>query len=359
MDQLRNQKELARDHLSTAWPAIKDQAAKAKLDEAIQNVIVCGCGDSHHAASALSFGFSALAPVHCQPAHSMHAARYLLPELGEQAKHTLVIAISASGEVARTIEALEMAASVGANTLAFTGNAGGTLARTAQRAIVFAGPQLPHGPGLISYLSSLLMGYALIYRIAETPIGRKMDRAITQLFTDMEPWIEDRWERGVRFAESGEDGTCVFIGSGPAYASALFGAAKLLEASGEPAWGQDVEEWAHLEYFGARPDMRTWLLSAAGRSFSRELEVRAAAEAIGRRWHEDRWQQLETDFGELNEILAPLVLWAGPCGYAWRRTTIRGETPFRNFSGGRDRAEGGGASRIRSSARSVDYGENG
>ena len=359
MDQLRNQKDLASDHLSKAWPAIMDQAAGVNISGEIQNVILCGCGDSHHAALAVSLGFSALAHVHCQATHSMYVARYLLPELGEQAQHTLVISISASGEVARTIEALEVAEYVGANTLAFTGNAGGTLARTAQKAIVFAGPQLPHGPGLISYLSSLLMGYALIYRMAEAPIQREMDRAMQMLFTDLETWIENRWDSGVRFAEEGEDGACVFLGSGPAYASALFGAAKLLEASGEAAWGQDVEEWAHLEYFGARADMRTWLLSAGGRSLSRELEVRAAAEAIGRKWHEDRWQQLETDFGELNEILAPLVLWAGPCGYAWRRSAILGETPFRNFSGGRDRAEGGGPSRIRSSERSVEFGGTG
>lgn len=328
-----------------------------EIDDQIQNVIICGCGDSHHAALGLSLGFSVLAQRRCQATHSMHAARYLLPDLGRQAERTLVIAISASGEVARTIEALEMAAHSGAKTLAFTGSGEGTLAGTAQQALVFSGPQLPHGPGLISYLSSLLMGYAVIYQMAEASRRSEMERAMMQLFAVSDSWVEERWESGVRFAEVGQDGACLFLGSGPAYGSALFGAAKLLEASGEPGFGQDVEEWAHLEYFEARPDTRTWLLSAGGRSLSREVEVRAAADAIGRTWHQDRWQQLEEDFGELNEILSPLALWAGTCGYAWRRTALKGEIPFRNFAGGRDRAEGGGPSRIRSSERSIEFGQ--
>jgi glucosamine--fructose-6-phosphate aminotransferase (isomerizing) len=287
----------------------------------------------------------------------MNAARYMLPQFRNTADSTLVIAISASGEVARTIEAIEMANHMGMSTLAFTGNPAGTLAKTAQDSLVLVGPELPHGPGLISYLTSLLMGYAVIEKMSEGGHGHRLDEAIARLIDVMEDWVEERWNAGEQFAAESEEGTCVFLGSGPAFGSALFGAAKLLEASGELAWGQDVEEWAHLEYFGAEAGLRTWLLSACGRSSSREHEVGLAAGAIGRKWHQDQWDRLASEYGELNEILSPLVLWAGPCGYASRRTEIRIETPFRGFGGGRDRKEGGGASRIRSSERVVEFGQ--
>ncbi|MGD2162475.1 MAG: SIS domain-containing protein [Anaerolineales bacterium] len=355
MDQLRNQREIAPKHIATTWPIVREQVLALPAFRDIRRIVICGCGDSHHASIGLSMGFSKLTSSTCYAVHSMHAARYLLPQYTDGAEKTLVVAISASGEVARTIEALEMANSMGMETVAFTGNPIGTLAQTSKNSIVFSGPELPHGPGLISYLTSLLMGYALMESMRESHAGERLDQALHKLIDVMEDWVRDRWDAGEQFAGESGDGICVFLGSGPAFGSALFGAAKLLEASGELAWGQDVEEWAHLEYFGTEADARTWLLSASGRSYSRELEIKAAAEAIGRQWHQDRWDRLKPEFGELNEILAPLVLWAGPSGYASRRTVIRQEIPFRNFGGGRDREEGGGASRIRSSERLLKF----
>ena len=59
----------------------------------------------------------------------------------------------------------------------------------------------------------------------------------------------------------------------------------------------------------------------------------------------------EWSYGQksLREVLSPLALWAGPVAYADSLMDRLGEEPFRGFSGGRDPAEGGGISRIRSS----------
>lgn len=352
-DQLKNQKDLATEHLTVSWPLIRDQAKTLPAYDEIDRIVICGCGDSHHASVGLAMGFSELTQATCIPANSMYASRYLLPQLKERARHTLVIGISGSGEVARTIEALEVADHINAPTLAFTGDADSSLTQVAGNSIVLEGPDLPHGPGLISYLSSLLMGFGLIVHMAPASNKDGIDQALKQLISEMEGWILSRWDNGIEFAEGPQEGLCVFLGSGPGFGSALFAAAKLLEASGEYAWGQDVEEWAHLEYFASSVPMRTWLLSANGRAASREAEVRAAAKAVGRNWHQDQWDKLKSDYGELNEILSPLVLWAGPSGYASAISEMLGEVPFRDFGGGRDRREGGGASRIRSSERVI------
>ncbi|MBK8021836.1 MAG: hypothetical protein IPK19_10535 [Chloroflexi bacterium] len=55
------------------------------------------------------------------------------------------------------------------------------------------------------------------------------------------------------------------LGSGPSYAAATFGATKLLEAAGTHCWVQDLEEWAHLQYFVAEPDTTgTFLMRLQG-----------------------------------------------------------------------------------------------
>ena len=56
----------------------------------------------------------------------------------------------------------------------------------------------------------------------------------------------------------------VFCGSGPNFGTVLFSAAKLLEASGDIAIAQDIEEWAHLQYFGKAVDTPTIIISSGG-----------------------------------------------------------------------------------------------
>ncbi len=152
-------------------------------------------------------------------------------------------------------------------------------------------------------------------------------------------------------AHAAEQRLVVFLGSGASHGAARFAAAKAIEAAGLAAWAQDVEEWAHLEYFCEPPSMATWLLSCQGRSSSREAEVIAAAERIGRRIRVSQWAAGAGWPQMARESLCPLVLWVGPALFAARAAEILGEAPFRGFSGGRERAEGGGASRIRTSQR--------
>ena len=62
----------------------------------------------------------------------------------------------------------------------------------------------------------------------------------------------------------------------------MFSAAKVLEASGDPALGQDTEEWSHLQYFIADNTIPAVLLSADGFDADRMAEVARAAQSIGR-----------------------------------------------------------------------------
>ena len=74
----------------------------------------------------------------------------------------------------------------------------------------------------------------------------------------------------------------VFVGDGPNYATALFSAAKVIEAAGRHAMGQDTEEWAHLQYFvNVDPATPTFLISPNRRGHAR-CRASRIAKRIGR-----------------------------------------------------------------------------
>jgi glucosamine--fructose-6-phosphate aminotransferase (isomerizing) len=288
----------------------------------------------------------------------MTAARYLVPRGRAVGKGVLLIGISVSGEVARTIEAVELANAQGMHTLALTGNRESSLTRAAQMTLSLQTPPLPAGPGLLSFLGSLMLGYAAAEALSEESKRDEIANSMKELPEVLEPWIEAEARAGEDFAEkTGGLSPVVFIGSGPALGMAMFAAAKLVEAAGVASWGQDVEEWAHVEYFAEPANTPTWLLSSGGRSHSREDEIASAAQAIERCWAVSRWQGHSRWSSETREVLSPLALWPGPAAFANRVASHLGEKPFRGFGGGRSEEEGGGPSRIRSSKRLQNLGD--
>jgi glucosamine--fructose-6-phosphate aminotransferase (isomerizing) len=352
-DSLTVQSAMAMGFIDDQWSIARHEADRLLSPHAdtIKRVIICGCGDSFHASLSAQMAFSAWSSRACQSVSAMNAARYTLPALPGGAD-CLVIGISASGEVARTREALGLAGKAGMQTLAITVNAESSLARESQLSLSLAMPPFPEGPGLLSFLASLLMCYASALALSGEDVQREVDATVARLLERLERWIAEEAAAGAEFAHLTSKGPPVlFMGSGPAYGMALFSAAKLAEAAGVLSWGEDVEEWSHIEYFCEPAASPLWLLSAHGRAASREIEIEEAAKCIGRRLLVSRWMGSPADNPGDREALAPLALWAGPAAYASHLATALGEVPFRGFAGGRSREEGGGASRIRSSWR--------
>lgn len=350
-DSLTRQAGLATAYLSQAWPGVLEQAREflATAGGGLRRVLVCGCGDSHCAALGAEFGLRHWSGLPLRGAESMQASRYLLDGAGPD---LLVVGISSSGEVARTLEAVEVARRAGARTLAVTCSSHSSLAACAEGAIAPSLPAFPPGPGLLSYLAALQACTAIAAVLSTGRTARRISELMDELPGLVEADRRSEEPAAEAFAEQvTEADQGVFVGSGPCRAAAEFSAAKVMEACGLYYRGQDVEEWSHLEYFVEPPGMPTWILSAGGRAATREAEVESAAAAIGRRLLVSRWQGGKDWSREEREALAPLALWVGPVAFAQRLMAERRAEPFRGFGGGRSAAEGGGASRIRSSDR--------
>ncbi len=345
---------MAADFVAEAWPQARERAwGDPGFDaDSIESVVICGCGDSYHAALSLEFAIAAWSGWPVRAAHAMGAARYLLTQFDGRAANALMVCISASGEVARTLEALEQAKVSGFRTLALTTQEFSSLASTAECSWATQVPDLPVGPGLLSHLGSLLMGYALAGLGAEPSQREAIDQSIARLPAKLVNWQREEEQKGRALADEIDPQLpLLYLGSGPAYGSALFAAAKAVEAAGISAWGQDVEEWTHVEYFSDPSHLPIWMLSSGGRSRSREQEVLVAATAIGRQVLESNWEGDPEWTGEVREALAPMMLWAGPAAFAGRLMERLSVRSFRGFAGGRSQEEGGGISRIRTSWR--------
>ena len=88
----------------------------------IKRVYLTGCGDSFHASLGAELAFNQFAGVPTQALSALTFSRYTvgyLPPTGP--KTNLVIAVSVSGVVSRTIEALQLALQAGAVGVALTG----------------------------------------------------------------------------------------------------------------------------------------------------------------------------------------------------------------------------------------------
>ena len=350
-DSLTVQADRASAFVVEVWPALLDQARRslAGWEDTLTTLLVCGCGDSHFAAQGSEFGLRLWTGRRARAATSMMAGRYLMQDAGAD---WLVIGISASGEVARTVEALEQAQHAGARTLAMTCTRNSTLTRTADAALVADLPEYPFGPGLISYLAALLGILAVGASLAQGAYRRRVAALIDSLPDQMSSAAAVQGEQGRAFADSvAEAPHGVFLGSGPAYGAAGFAAAKVLEASGVAYHAQDLEEWAHLEYFQEPADIPTWILTSGGLDATRVGEVDHAAQSVGRRLHVTRWLGSPQWSVEEREALSPFGLWPAPVAFAQRLMERLDREPFRAFGGGRSRTEGGGASRIRTSQR--------
>ena len=277
-----------------------DAAARNAFDfqtcTSIKRVYLVGCGDSHHAPVGAELAFHQLAGVPTQAMSALPFSRYtagFLPETGPNTN--LVICVSVSGIVSRTIEAMDMARQAGAVTVALTGNPTGPLADVAEHVFETAVPPLSDElsgmvvPGIRSYLASQIALLLAAIRIGEvrghlTTADADAERrqiadladAVEGAIAACEPVVDalvERWKDATLFE---------FVGAGPLYGVAMFSAAKVLEASGDAALAQETEEWSHLQYFASDADTPVILLSTNQFDAGRVSEVARAAKSIGR-----------------------------------------------------------------------------
>jgi glucosamine--fructose-6-phosphate aminotransferase (isomerizing) len=366
--------------LTTVFTELDETARKSLHPELIlslKRIFITGCGDSHHASLNSELAFKTLTGLPVEVATAMQFARYsagFIPQTGPFTN--LVIGISVSGEVTRTLEALNMARQAGATTLALSATPGSRVAMAGDVLFQVPNPAFPdpegvHIPGARSFFINQVALLLIAIRIGEvrgtltSPQATAIRNEIFALGKVIEETINSNESAIQKLAADWKDAKeFVFEGSGPNFGIALFTAAKVLEASGDPALGQDTEEWCHLQYFAKDANTPTFAITAAERDLSRVTEMVVAAKAIGRRvvviapktaLELTKLADAAFTFSPVREMFSHLVTQIPGLLFAAYRAEVVGEPFFRGFGGGRSTEGGGGISRIRTSELSKKW----
>jgi len=251
-----------------------------------QAVYTAGCGDSFYAGLACEMAFAHFCRLPVKALAAMQFARYEVDRLPQYAG---LFGISNSGQVSRSIEAVGLARAAGVDTIAVTGNSTSGIAREAAATVAVAIPAMGRSPGIRSYtvqlLSLLLCALHLgeLRQVISAAEARAWRQQLRDVAAFMAATIQTTDDRAKQVAERfGEAENWVFMGSGPSYATALFIAAKLVESCGANAWGQDIEEWAHIQFFNRQEHTPTCVIIPPGRSVDRALELLPYVKGIGR-----------------------------------------------------------------------------
>jgi glucosamine--fructose-6-phosphate aminotransferase (isomerizing) len=244
--------------------------------------VLTGCGDSHHAACAAELAFETIADLDCDAAPALRFLEYGAERVRRRA--TLVVAVSASGGTELVLRSVHRARELGARTLAVTGTAGSPLAQAAEHAVVVDLPDREPSPGIRTHQASLIGLLLVALRLAEAR-GVPVDRQRAELVAAAEAVAaaaEHARDRADLVDAIADQPTVVVAGSGPAWGSAQFAAAKLVEGAGMPAHAQDIEEWCHVERFTRPAHDPVILLAPPGRAHWRALDMAEKARSVGR-----------------------------------------------------------------------------
>ena len=254
------------DQVAALRPGFR--ALATEIADDLGEVVLTGCGDSFFAGLGVQLAFQRVAGVRCHALEALELARYDVRHI-PSIPRPLLVAISYSGEVGRTIEAAATASAFGWRTIALTGQAQGRLALAVERPMLMDVPTLGFTPGTSTYLAMLTALLVLAAELARSR-GRAaaadaLDSALTQA-PEQARWTLDAGDAPARVAAVAvaESPVTTYLGAGPSKASACFGAAKLFEGPQRYGVAQDLEEWAHEQYFVSRPGTPIVVVAPSG-----------------------------------------------------------------------------------------------
>ena len=249
---------------------LRRQVHEIGVAKPFRKVLLTGSGDSVIAALALETLFRANLDAEVRVVSSLQASRYEAFDT-----ETLVVAISVSGGVARTIEAVMRARDAGAQTLAVVARDGSQLGDAAHEQVRMASPMTRTTPHSRDYTATLLALAVVLERLTQRQftelehLPEVTNDVLDRAFVELRSWADDGPQT-------------IFLGAGPDAATARYAALKFWEGGSMRAIWDDLEEFAHGSQLMAAPGQSVVML-ASGPGAGRALEFRPGMEALGLR----------------------------------------------------------------------------
>jgi glucosamine--fructose-6-phosphate aminotransferase (isomerizing) len=268
-------------------PRLLYKEIREKVNFVPSKIYLAGCGDSYYCGLATRMAFEEWTHIPTEALQALEFSRYGLQFAPEGA---VAVTVSVSGKVSRTTECARYARSRGLHTIALTSNLEGPLANEAEIVIRLQYRNVGSGSGIgetLNYTATLLAEYCLAIRFGECS-GKLSSNDVEQLLARLEG-VADSIRKTMdicrpvleKFAPSiDENAKIIIAGGGPNYGTAMYGAAKIVEASHKNPVGQELEEWCHIQYYTTGPGSYSFILAPYGRSIDRAREVLKTIRAV-------------------------------------------------------------------------------
>ena len=245
----------------------------------LDHIYMTGCGDSVAVMIAVRSLFEQVLGIPCEPIQALDFTYYNYRPVNQR---TMLITLSSSGATTRTVEAMMLGRALGANTLALSNTPGSPLMVESDRGLIIhaerRGWPTQSSTAAMAILVELVLEMARV-RNADNSMISSLERTFHEIPALMTSTMESLNEGILQIAKKeSTKSVYLYAGGGPAYASALFGAAKVKECSPNHGIAIPLEEFHH--YNSQKAGDPLFLLAPAGPSIPRALDTLHE----GKRW---------------------------------------------------------------------------
>lgn len=292
-----------------------EHIAKDLSRSLFNKVYMVGCGDSLFSMMGVRSFWENLLGISVEPIQSLDFAYYYSGLVNE---NSLVITLSSSGKTPRTLEALLLARSKGAKTIALTNTIGTPMMDKADFSLYLHAER--RGWPTQSSTAAMVALIQLCFEVGKQRLAnlnlidnleKELNRVIDLINLSLQK--NDTLIKTIAIEELNKP-IYLFTGGGPAYVSALFGAAKLKELAPSHAIAIPLEEYHH--YRSQKANEPLFLIAPKGPSISRAIDT-------GRKGREnggivygvmtegdtslDSYVSKEIRLPEINEYFVPII----------------------------------------------------
>lgn len=215
-----------------------------------RHIIGCGCGDSNIAAFAVKEAFAHYLPdVTYEAVEAIELSRHY--NYGDLEPDTVALFISVSGEVLRTIEAMEQCKRHHVTTVAVTGTAASRMAKEADILYYENPPEGDNNAGLRTYYMNVISAIILAAAIGESREGKSYLRELRgqvkkyhdAFFSEFKKIDDACFAAAINWMDKKYLEVCA---DGPWFWSGKFIRAKIIELSGDACSCIDSENYKHV-----------------------------------------------------------------------------------------------------------------
>lgn len=289
-----NQADTLSEIFRTDFTRIDRSVQETFSDEQFRSfdrVIATGDGDSYYAAASMEMAFHELAGISYRAEPALKFLEYTSDYLAlDVDQNTLVVSISASGTSTRVAQTIDKAKSIGRHVTAvpMVGKIDSPISNENTLKFDVELPEKGRSPGVRTYLGSLMGLYSLALHIGGardrlTSRAAEQKRQAVCAMADMAAkTIDACMEPAAQAAKACKDAPFISVaGSGPSHGTAMYSAAKTIEAAGLYTVPQDLEEWGHIERFAYPLDFPVFIVAPPGKSHWRARMLAKAVKLLG------------------------------------------------------------------------------